>query len=543
MKAKFILSILMFGFSLYSQGQVKIKDIKKIPGNNTKNLNVKVSQKFNFAEALNMMRPGYIHTKWVPHNSNVKEMKVNTKKIGEKSGPNEGDIVCNTITKKLDVNSATFMNSSSDLIIGKIYAGAIYPADDFLKGNYNREVKKDRTPIRLKSNDSRFKKSISVSNPNEYTIEDGRKELLAQISDRDKYKSNNLESKYRMFYSSNEAMTGFLLSSGAGGYGVKVNASVSTKDASSKVYLTIDAYKSVYAVDAIPEGDNEYFTELPAGIKDSNLIIVNSVVYGTRIIANLTIDCKSSEDAFALASSYSGYGFNANLNVEYMKKSTNKEITLNYKQVGGENAVGALTTDIDNLQRKIDEILNNTNYHNAAPISYNIRDLAGNNMGIQSTVDKYEETVCFKNLPVDKIFVKIRSGKDGKNDDDYLHIKLYESDNYLVAEYDQPRKIEFGKSSWSEMLPLNIVSKNANSSHFKRGGRLNIYADHKGGKDDWYIDQVRLFIYLSDGSILVQDAAKDGIEWNNAPNTSIRHITKDNPRTDLHFNGNLEGKP
>lgn len=541
MNFKFIFSLLII--CLFSFGNAQKVIVKTPPINNTKKMKTKIAQKFNFQEAMTMMKPGYIQTKWVPHNSANKDMKVTPKKIGEKSGPNEGDIVCNTVSKKLDVNSASFMNSTSDLMVGKIYAGAIYPADDFLKGNYNREIKKNRTPIRLKSTDSRFKKSISVKNPNEYTIDDGRKELLAQISDRDKYKSNNLESKYRMFYSSNEAMTGFLLSAGAAGYGVKVNTSVSTKDASSKVYLTIDAYKSVYALDALSEGDNEYFTELPAGIKANNLIMVNTVVYGTRIIANLTIDCKSSEDAFALAAAYSGFGFGAKLNVEYMKRTTNKEITLNYKQVGGENRVGNLTTTIDNLQYNIDQILNNTNYHNASPISYNIRDLEGNNMGIQSTVDKYDETVCFKNLPVDKIFVKIRSGKDGKNDDDYLHIKLYESDNYLVAEYDQPRKIEFRESSWSEMLPLKIVSENATSSHFKRGGRLHIYADHKGGKDDWYIDQVRLYIYLKDGSLLVQDAIKEAIEWNNAPNTSIRYITKDNPKTDLHFNGNLEGKP
>ncbi len=493
-------------------------------------------KKFDF-RAAQYIRMGAVTSKWVPYHSANKDMIVQTRVLTTKIKPEEGNVICKTETKRMDVNSATFMNSAADLSLSKVYPGAIYPANDFLQGNYNRSIKQNRTPIVLKSDDSRIGKSVTVNNPSEESIADAKKDLLSSV--RNATQSNNLETKYKIFYSSNEEMTKFLLSGGASGYGAKVNATVSTKGASNKVVFTIDAYKSIYAVDAVSQGDNSYFSEIPSGVNAENLVIVNSVVYGTRIYANLTVECKSSEDAFALAASYSGYGFSANLNLDYLKTKTSKQIDLNYKQVGGENREGTMTTDVDQLQQIIDRILNNTNYYNAVPIAYNIRDLAGNNMGIQSTVDKYTETVCYKNQLVSRVFVQMKSGSDGKNDDNYLTLNLYDSNNKLVARYVQPRKIEFEDDESTQLLELQIPEQLL-TSQFVNGGKLVARTDHRNGKDDWDITEVKLSIYAEDDTMLSgTTGGNNPITWqgpiDNKVQKNIRRITRDNPEAEFHF--------
>ncbi len=533
-------------------GQVTL-DAKKMQMLDPKiNQKAKLSQKFDISKTKTVINNG-IKTKWTMHNSHNKDMKVkesNHKKSPSKNNNEE----CMTITRTIDVNSATFMNSSSDLTLSKIYAGGIYPADDFLKGNYNREIKKNRTPIILKSNDSRFGKSITINTPNEVKIEDARKSLLNTIAN--KNTSNNLEMKYRVFYSSNEIMKELMLSAGAGGYGARVDVSMSNKQSSKTVTLTVDAYKSIYAIDAVSAGENEYFTELPAGVKANNLIIVNSVAYGSRILANLTIECKSTEDAAKLAASYSGFGFSASLSVSNMSKHTEKNITLNYKQVGGPNLSGTMSFDPSQLQKKIDEILSKTTYANAVPISYNVRDLVGNNMGIQSTVDKYTETLCSTNAYVTSAFVKVKSGKDGKNDDNYVRYDLYSNkeikDNTRmkmsqigaqkfpvhspIAAYKQTRKEEYKKGS--TVGPFKLT-KNSGETYMKNlmadGGYLVIWTNHEGGKDDWYIDQVILTIEFSDGS------TKD-LKWPEHPGPSIKIITKDNNSAKFYFDQVFKAK-
>lgn len=538
MKAKFTFTILVLFFSLYSYGQREIKNVKKFPD---KAVKVKLSQPFDVSSVMMQFKPGYIKTQWVKSNTQDKEMRVTEKGKTEKKYE-DGQQICTDVTKSIDVNSSTFMASSSDLTLDKIYPGAIYKGDDFIKGNYNLEVKQNRTPIKIRSLDVSMGNSRLIENPTGDKIGDEVKALVNTVPN--KHKTKTLEKKFRMFHSVNEELTKFALSTGGSGYGIKVQASARKNSSSSTVTLTFDAYQSVYSISADSAGDNEYFTSLPNGVKANNLILVNSVAYGSRIFANLTIECKSGEDALALASSYKGFGFSANLDVSYIKQFTNKEVTLNYKQVGGPNKSDIVTTNVDQLQRTIDNILATTTYENAVPISYNVRDLVGNNMGIKSTTDKYTETVCFPNLTIRDIEVNIGSGKDGKNDDNYLHLYLYDQNNTLVAEYHQPNKREFNKSSWSGALPLKIVNPNARSLDFQKGGRLHIYADHKGGKDDWNVDNVVLKIVLSDGKIMVRDEKSNDetVHWKmpaGGGNKTIRFITKDNPKTDLKFDAGL----
>lgn len=537
MKTIFTLSILLLFFSLYSYGQREIKNVKKFPD---KAVKVKLSQAFDVSSVMMQFRPGYIKTQWVTNNTQAKEMNV-TPKGETKKEYNEGEYICTDVTKAIDVNSSTFMASSSDLTLNSIYPGAIYTGDNLMKGNYNNEIRENRLPIEIGSGDISLGNAISIENPNKNNIENARKRMVNRVN---KNKTKTVEKKFRMFHSVNEEFTKFALSTGGSGYGIKVQASAELKSSSSTVVLTFDAYQSVYVISAGSANNNhEYLTALPAGIKANNLLMINSVAYGSRIFANLTITCKSSEDALALASSYKGFGFSANLNTSYLKQYTNKEVTLNYKQVGGPNKEDVVTTNIDQLQSTIDKILATTNYENAVPISYNVQDLVGNNMGMKSSVDKYTETVCFPNMTIRDIEVNIGSGKDGKNDDDYLHLYLYNQNNELVAEYHQPNKREFNKSSWSGALPMRIVKKNTRSLDFQKGGRLHVYADHKGGKDDWYIDDIVLKIILSDGKAMTTENITSGntVHWEmTAGGKSLRYITKDNPKTDFKFDAGLQ---
>lgn len=572
MKTKLITAALVAFVMTMSQGQIKgpiiktpgpivKKDPAKDTGNQQKEMKknpVKihipnstkikqiVSESFDYSGYKNIVKPGNIQSKWVKLNTANKELKINEKDLGNKNSNPVPDIICNTVTKKLDVTSGTFMNSTSDLMNSKIYPGAIYTGEDFLKGNYNREVKANRLPIKLKSSDPTLGKSKLVQNPSEDNINNTRIDMINDIAD--KTESKNLETKFRLFYSKNENMSQFKLGTGASGYGVSVKSNYNTKNASSSVTLTLDAYRSIYSIDAISDGDNVFFSELPPSIKNNSLMMVNSVAYGTRVIANITIKTRSSEDAISLAAAYSGYGFDANLDVGYLSKKTDQEITVNYKQVGGLYLEGTLTSNADQLQQKIDKILANVNYDNAIAISYNTRDLAGNNMGIQSTVDKYEETVCFKNLPIDKVFARIKSGKDGKNADNFLTMTLIDGDGYKVAEFKQNKNMEFKKDMWSNMLEFSDISKTANTSHFAKGGKLMVSVDHRNGKDDWYIDEVELLIQDTEGETLKPKNTVEGtrgIKWVIPPggNKSIRFLRKDEPKTDLHFTKTFEGTP
>lgn len=531
-KSYFIAAFSLLTLSLSGQ-----KIILK-PGDNTKPPIIKMNIKptFDFKSALEHLKPGYIKTKWIPLSGGVKPMETKVTESQAKSVPSDGPgMVCNSIKKKLDVTSGTFMNSNAELNNAAFYPGAIYPADDFLKGNYSREVKQNRTPIVIRSADPRFGEPKPIQQPDGNSITSAIRNFRNSVKEQGNTK--NLETKFRMFYSSNESLTEFILSGGGSGYGVKIDASLSKKQASSKVILTVDATKSIFTIDAASQGNNTYFSELPAGIKANNLVIINSVSYGSRILANLTIDCNSSEDAAALASSYSGYGFSANLNIDLIKKHSNKSVTLNYKQVGGGSANNELTMDVDQLVNNINNVLNTTNYDNAVPISYSIRDLAGNNMGIASTVDDYYETICYTNAKLDKVFFKIGSGKDGKNKDTYLTVELRDGNNNLVAQYKQNGNMEFNKSSWSQLLPMTIMNGNSKQSDFKKGGKLIIRTDHRNGKDDWYIDDINV-------KMEYEDLTTKNIDWNmrrGANQKSIKMITKDDPSAELYIDLNMKG--
>ena len=537
MKALYLSLFILTSVSTISAQRVVTKpvvtnpDIIKSP--------IKKNIRFNYEEALKFMKPGYIQSKWVPYKMSDKTMQATTKKTSAKDQTTvENGVTCTTVTKKLDVNSASFMATNSDLDLSKFVPGAIFQGNDFLAGNYNREVKANRLPIKISSSDPKFGPAIELRNPDISTITDAIKAYRKNITNGNDT-NKTLEKKMRMFYSTDEALTSFLISAGASGYGAKINTAYRTSSASTKVILTIDAYRSIFAIDHLPTGEyNAYFSAIPSNVKENNLVIISSVSYGTRIFANLTIDCNSTQDAAVLAASYSGYGFSGKLDIEGIKKHSSKKIVLNYKQVGGGESKNTLTLNIDQLNNTLDDLLTKASYNNVHPIAYNIRSLDGENMGINSTVDNYKETTCFTEKKLRKVYAKIYSGKDGKNDDNFLRLHLKDGNNKFVAEYRQSKNLEFKKNSWTQdYLIMNLLGQNAKQTDFINGGKLEISTDHRGGKDDWYIDQVILVIEYDDNS-------KQEITWKmktgeNAK--SIRQITKDNNSFALLFDTTMTG--
>ena len=459
-------------------------------------------------------------------------LKVSARQTGQdqNSGYN-----CITSNVSLTATSTDFMDNDYGRQAAHIYPGAIYTYDNLYDGSF-REETANRNPIIVGCDNPNMSSPTyqEVINPNQNNIHDALAKLYSRFSG----VSANGSLAYQVFESANNSDLNIKVGAGGSGYGFTFNNVFNTSEQEKHVYLTIDARKSLFTMSAaLP--DSGYFKTAPNG--SSPLVIMGSVTYGIRILANMEFTFLSKSDADNFKAQYSGYGFTANVNLDFLSKSSAASSTVNAYVVGGPGSNATISFDKSDLEQKVQSILSGATYQNAAPISYELYDMNGIVIGDQSATDQFTERNCVPaDIPTNlqNPQVSIISGDDGKDNDTHYTLELFNSNGQEAAIYvnnsngDEYAKYESvpvemsagtptGEIKLQGSLPLPVMRPPTLEDFAKNGGRIHITIT-PNGHDTWKIQNFKIILNF-------QGQKPHTIQWSN------KTLSQDSREKDLMF--------
>ena len=485
-----------------------------------------------------------------------------SKKVIKKDSAAQGGAkwVCTTENVELDANSTTFLSNDYSAAISHIYPGAIYSFDAISSGTYNETVGV-RYPIMISTDNPNIKGNgyETVNNPNMATVRAAVADLF-----RESVGPPATESQaFQVFQDYNSAATSLSVYGFASYAGASASDSYSNSNSSNSITITIDERKSLFTINTIPP-DSGFFQK--SSIEDDpSLMIIGSVSYGIRVLANLTLTFNSSQEEDDFKAAYSGFGADANVAVHYLSTSKSVQSTINCYVVGGPGN-STLSFDKKDLEKQLTQLVAGVNYQNARPISYQFYDMACNVVGAQSATDQFQEHSC---VPASTAKAKLQSAtitfhnQTGKRGDDHFHAFVYSNDGMADQIGGQANNnYNGGNSGTSENPPndpclyyyytyaqnidyqaggtntIQLVGGPQAGNFYKGGLTLGYMMDHGGvvhlhifpnGNDTWTIQELDLTLNFEDG-------VTHTVKFNNI--TLAQYSTE----TTLYFDGSFTAK-
>lgn len=445
---------------------------------------------------------------------------------------------CLVETKTISATSPSFMNVNYNQQSINIFPGAIYRFSDFFGGNF-RNYEQGRNPINISTDNlanstgSVFK---TVQNP---TGENIRQEI-ANIIRPFSTTTGSAGIQYRIFTSENDADLSLKLSAGGGYAGFKASAGINTQQTEKRYYLTIDAIKPLYTLTtSIPA--NGFFSDksIPANLANSNLMVIKSVTYGTRVLANLEVTVATQKDEIDFKASFgadSGKSVSMNFSAmfNYLKSTKSASSTANVYVVGG--PLNVTLMEKDKLEAQITDLISRCNYQTAQPIAYSFIDIDGNVLGIQSATDQFMTRKCTPAASVYKLInaqVRIMTGDDNKEQGSNAILELVNSRGAHIMENNN-NNIEFRSQNEITLnRRSNIPENDMATAAFSNGGYLDVFFEPKQivfGFDAWKIRSVQITLTFQD-----QTGAQD-VKQINFDNAQAL-LQKNQQRLRLPFNG------
>ncbi|HTE34399.1 MAG TPA: thiol-activated cytolysin family protein [Chryseolinea sp.] len=471
-------------------------------------------------------------------------------RIDGTSKDDNGGIICNSEVKTINAQSSTFMNVNYNQQAIHIFPGAIYTYANFFSGNF-RAMEQGRNPINI-STDNLANSSGATFEEVQNPTNDNIKAKIATIIRQFSTTTGSAGIQYRVFTSDNDAELSIKLSAGGGYAGFKASAAVSTQQITKRYYLTIDAIKPLYTLTTSMPA-NGYFADKSVEANNQNLIVLKSVTYGTRVLANLEINLQTQMDDIQFKASFgadSGKGVSANASAtfNYLKNTKAASTTANVYVVGG--PLNTTLFETDKLQQQIMELISRCNYQTAQPIAYSFTDITGNVLGIETATDRFTTTKCVPKGSVFKLVtatVQLSTGKENKEQGSNAAISLFNSDNVEVFE-SLSNNIEFKSQneialSVRRVKPDNqpkadsqpIADRYLDATAFSRnGGFIDIFFEPKQiflDFDTWNINSAVVTLTFMD-----QNGAQD-VRQINFSNASAL-LQKNQQRLRLPFDKN-----
>jgi hypothetical protein len=381
-----------------------------------------------------------------------------------------------------------------------IYPGALYAYSDFMNGNFLKEVGVGkRNPIKVFTSNlanSSGDVAVDVANPSAVNIYSAIVNLVRNNS------ATNISATQigQYIYSQNKA--GLILNvSGGGAYsGFSASAAFNMNKQTNHIYITCDFKIPLYSLYTnFPE--NGFLNDANLE-RTPNLILINSVTYGTRVLVNIDIDESSLSIDAAAKFKYGDpntAGFNADL--KFLMDNKDIKTTVNTYVVGASpNNLGNPTT-VDQVYSFVDACIRNTNYQTAKPIGYTISTMAGDLVGIKSATDEYMVKNC---VPKDvqvyfsdaslKIYTKGNFKEGGSN----AAFFIYAAGTKLVGSAPNNNG-QMGPNGDNTIGVYN--TGNFLKSEFKGRSYLDILLDRPNCVitcDDWEISKVDMTINFKD---------------------------------------------
>ena len=370
-----------------------------------------------------------------------------------------------------------------------IYPGAIYSFTSFSNGQF-KEENSNRNPFSI-CTDLNVKNGVPFEVINNPSDPNSIRTAISNLSNRLPINPGTLGFTSQVFESCKTADMNLKLTAGGSGYGFEASNDFSTSRNEQHIYLTIDARKILYTLNTTPP-ETGFFKTIDQE-KTPNLMVISSVGYGVRVLANLDIKFKSQKDADQFKASYSHFGVKGNVDLDYFSGNTSVETKINAYVVGGPTNT-TISFDKSELKKEIQRILSETNTSNAKPISYQLMSMSGDVIGTESATDQFSVTQC---LPVSKLqdaILSIRTGNEDKDHDTHFTVFVYNKQNKLLASYiDNSDNDKFDDLSNKEMQLKIAPGATTDDLMTSNGGRVHIEI-RPNGNDTWMIDNLNLVL-------------------------------------------------
>ncbi|WP_177224052.1 thiol-activated cytolysin family protein [Thermoflavifilum thermophilum] len=437
---------------------------------------------------------------------------------------------CTTNYVTISANSTNFNVADYILQARHIYPGAVYSFENYANGSFVTPAAA-RNPLKIFTTDRNIQGDdyVLVDNPDEQSIYNA----ISQLSSR--FPTNysiNAATDYSVYESDNSADMAIKITAGGSAYGFSFKGSFGSTKNSHQRYLTIDAKKILFTLNAIPP-QNGYYKD-PSVESTPNLMVIGTVSYGIRILANLTINISSDSMGASFDATYNSGIYNANMALNFVQKNASNITSVNAYEIGGPN-VGPIQLDPNNLINSINSILAGATYQNAQPIDYQLYDMAGDVIGSSSSTDQFIEQNCTPdpnaNTPVlTQATVRVDCGGDCKDHDTHYEYDLYNSAGQLVGSFrNNNNNTAWADNSMNQSGDHLAIMGSPKLSDFYNGTptfRMTIYPN---GHDNVEMAKITLTLIFTspDGSTINYP-----VSWGNVT------LSQDGPSINLLFNYN-----
>lgn len=430
--------------------------------------------------------------------SNPKPRSTNTSQDGQNH--------CTTVNLSLSDNSNTFMNNNYAGQAPFIYPGAIYTYNNLFNGNFKEEIK-GRNPVIITTDNKNMSGNSYevVGNPDQASIQNAVTQMWQRFTTLPGSTSQQ-DFSQRIYEASTASDLAIKVGTDVSGYGGSFSGFLSTQKDQKTEYLTIDCIKPLFTISvAIP--DTGYFTK-NINVNPGDLVVIGSVTYGTRVLANIKSNFQSDADQADFSAGYSGWGVQAHADLSFFSGNSSIENTINAYYVGGPAGTKP-SFDKSDLENEVTNFFANSNYQNAVPISYELYDLTNNHLSYISATDAFNIPLCVPNNltgavldasanPTDPnaTYAYLKTGNnsgDNKDPDTHWSFGIFDGDGNSVASFhDDSNNNPYSDGTTTGHLYAKTQMP-ATFGSFMPKGRIHINIAPKGN-DTWNMDEFTLYL-------------------------------------------------
>lgn len=442
---------------------------------------------------------------------------------------------CTTDHVQLTATSTTFLNNDYSGSSSHIYPGAIYTYENFYDGSY-KEQQGDRNPLTIVTDNTNIKGKpyVVVDNPNDATIRAAVDELFKES----KAPAANESLAYQIYETSTLADESLKISGGVAGYGASLSASYHNGSSSKSRTLTIDAIKTLFSINTIPPKGGFFKSETVEGLPD--LMVIGSVSYGVRVLANLTFNFTSEDEAAAFSASYSGWGISAKVDFDQISQNKSIDNTINCYIVGGPGN-STVSFNKKDLKKQIEEVMSRATYKNAMPVKYEFYDMGCAVIGSNSATDAFPVRTCTPANAADPKLISVLATilTGGNSKDQSTNYDLYITtgtvtkpenklhiDGTFYKYKEGPTSTEYQEHS-SVTRKLEQTGKPLTLNDFKKDGGAFVLQMYPHGSNEWDITSITLNLSFEGNTTTpIQMVFKNMQVSNNSP-YAILYFDKD----------------
>lgn len=303
-------------------------------------------------------------------------IKDNTTQNGEKVIIDNGNQICNTITKNYTVTSMDqdMLNSSA---LSNISLGSVYNLSDLRDGNY-KPLFDNRSPVLLQMSE-KSTDPILITNPVPTNLNQQVETLRGQP-----FAGQPQSDGQYLMSSLVTSSSDFELAIGASytGWGMTLADQFGYKRGKNKATFLLDYTNPVYSIAATAQ-NVQLFNAGDIRNNDASLVYVSKITYGVRLMVFFETD----EDVSTITNNFKGSGWGASLAVDASLIERSKNIKFQTYLYGNRSPlqtyVGLDGEDglIKGSNRLIQQIVSTTPYIPMVlgkPISYSLRFVSDN---------------------------------------------------------------------------------------------------------------------------------------------------------------------